>query len=106
MKKVSLDRGVRLLEATPRPPATDIERLVVAALKRGGAMDFRALVDRVASDLYHDELRHGGWAVDIGVFGRNLFVSDVVREIEAGNGLLWRIEDPDLARILLPPRLI
>jgi hypothetical protein len=77
--------------------------LVVAALKRGGAMDFRALVDRVASDLYHDELRHGGWAVDIGVFGKNLFVSDVVREIEAGNGLLWRIEEAPAGRTLGPP---
>lgn len=43
-------------------------------------------------------LRSGGWAVDIGIFGTNLFVPHVTRELEAGDGALWRLETPERER--------
>ena len=85
---------VRLLEAG-RPPMTPVERLAVSRLKREGAMPLPALAELVARDLYADALRHGAWVMDIGVFGRDAFVPDVARELEAANGILWEIETPD-----------
>jgi hypothetical protein len=65
-------------------------------------MPLGSLVERVASELYNEELRHGAWVLDIGLFGSSLFVPDVVSEIEARNGTLWRIDDPE--RIQPQPR--
>lgn len=83
---------VRLIEPLPRPTVTPIERLAVSSLKQEGAIPFRLLVERVASAVYFEELRNGAWILDLGLFGPRLFVRDVVREIEAGNGILWEIE--------------
>jgi hypothetical protein len=55
-------------------------------------MPFGTLVQRVARDLYVDEVRHSGWAVEIGVFGPVLFLPDAAREIEAADGALWQID--------------
>ena len=85
---------VRLLGDQGRSPGTPFEQLVVAALQRHGAMPFRALAVEVARDLYLDELRQGAWATDIGLLGDGLFVPEVAREVEAGNGRLWWIEGP------------
>lgn len=85
---------VRLVEAA-RPPVTPVEQLAVATLTRDGTMSFKRLVEQVALDLYREMLRSGGWAVDIGIFGTNLFVPDVARELEAGDGTLWRLETPE-----------
>lgn len=86
------DHIVRLIEPLARPTVTPIERLAVSSLKQEGAIPFRLLVERVASAVYFEELRKGAWVLDIGMFGARLFVRDVVREIEAGNGILWEIE--------------
>lgn len=67
---------------------------MVAKLKREGKIPFRVLVERVARDLYLDELRRGAWVVDIGLFGEALFVPEVVRELQAADGILWDIERP------------
>ncbi len=83
---------VRLIEPLPRPIITPIERLAVSSLKQEGAIPFQLLVEHVAFDLYREELRNGAWVLDIGLFGSRLFAPDVVREIEAGNGILWEIE--------------
>ncbi len=88
---------VRLLGDQGRSPATPFEQLVVAALQRRGALPLRALAVHVAKDLYLDELRNGTWAADIGLFGASLFVPEVAREVEAGNGGPWRIEGPAAA---------
>ena len=82
---------VRLVQPAPQPPATLIERTVVSTLKREAEMAFGPLVERVAAELYSAELRGGAWMVDLGLFGRSLFVPDVVRELEAGNEILWEI---------------
>jgi hypothetical protein len=77
---------------------TPVERLAVSTLRREGAMPLPALAKLVASDLYVDALRHGAWVIDIGVFGRDIFVPDVARELKAADGILWEIETPDGAR--------
>ncbi len=85
---------VRLVDAPPRPAATPVERLAVAALGREGALAYTTLVERVADRLYREELRMGLWAADIGLWGKGLFLTEIAREIDAAAGLLWRIEDP------------
>ncbi len=95
-----LERGgrtVRLAEPASRPPLTPVERLVVATLKRKGAISLDRLVEQVAFDLYREELRAGGWILDLGVFGSAPFVSDAARELEAGHGILWEIEAAERA---------
>ena len=83
--------GVRLLQPGSRPPVTPIEQAVVSALKHEVEMDFGTLVERVASELYFKEIRSGAWMLDLGLFGSGLFIPDVVRERQAGNGTLWEI---------------
>lgn len=85
---------VRLSEPALRQPATRVERLIVSTLKQEGVMAFDSLVKCVAHDLYRDALYNGGWVVDLGLFGRNLFFSEAASELEAGNGLLWQIDTP------------
>ena len=83
--------GVRLLQPGSRPPVTPIEQAMVSALKHEVEMDFGTLVERVASELYLKEIRSGAWMLDLGLFGSGLFIPDVVRELQAGNGTLWEI---------------
>jgi hypothetical protein len=91
-------RHVRLLESPARPPATAAEREAIATLRLAGTMPFLALVDRLAREAYGDALRGGAWAADIGLFGTALFVPEVARALEAGNGVLWAIETPGEVR--------
>jgi ABC-type sugar transport system ATPase subunit len=83
---------VRLIEPLPRPAATPIEKLTVSALSREGAIPLQSLVERVTSELYVEELSNGAWILDIGLFGKNLFIQDAVQEIKAGAGTLWQID--------------
>jgi hypothetical protein len=90
-KEPGLEPMVRLIEPLSRPFSTPIERLAISTLKLG-AVPLYLLVERVAADLYVEEIRNGAWVLDIGLFGSDLFVPDVAREIEAGNGTFWQIE--------------
>jgi hypothetical protein len=81
------------LEPCSRQPETPVERVTVSVLAGTGAMPLDRLVERVASELYREELHSGASVLDIGLFGSRLFVSDVIGEIEARNGTLWRIEN-------------
>ena len=85
---------LRLLEAS-RPPTTAAGRLAVGILRRQGRTSLAKLVGRVAQELYFDEMRHGGWTLDIGLYGPELFVPDAISEIRAGDGILWKIERPE-----------
>jgi hypothetical protein len=51
-------------------------------------------VNAVSADLYAEELRTGAGALDIGLFGSRLFSGDVIRELKAGDGILWKIGEP------------
>ena len=85
------DPSVRPLEPPRRSPVTPIERRLVSALKEAGTMSAANLVKRTAADLYEDELRSGAAAVDIGLLGERLFDRDIMRELYAGDGILWDI---------------
>ena len=90
-------RVVRLAEEAPRRPVTPVERLAVGWLAREGAMRFDLLAKQVAFQLYLDELGIGPWMLDLGLFGRDLFLPDVACELEAGDGILWTIGKPERA---------
>jgi hypothetical protein len=84
---------VRLVDAPLRSPETPIEHRLIAALKKTvGALSFATLVKTVAAELYDEELRKGAAVLDIGLFGNRLFSRDIVRELTAGEGILWVIE--------------
>jgi hypothetical protein len=73
-------------------PATPVEQRLIAALKEAGPVSFATLVKRVAADLYAEELGKGAGVLDIGLFGDRLFSREVVRELKAGDGILWEIK--------------
>jgi hypothetical protein len=79
------------LEPHSEEPVTSAERFAIAVLKAKGPQPFHRLVECVASELYREELRNGATTLDIGLFGSKLFVPDVVGELKARNGSLWRI---------------
>jgi hypothetical protein len=81
---------VRLIDSPLRLPATPIEQRLLAKLK-AGSVSFENLVQIVAADLYKEELRKGAGVLDIGLFGGRLFNSDIVRELKAADGILWKI---------------
>lgn len=95
---------IKLLEAS-RPPATPVERLAVEILRREGRTSIRKLVEHVARELYSAEVRNGAWALDIGLYGTELFVPDAVSELKSGDGILWKIEEPGGERDGLLPDL-
>jgi len=86
------DPNVRPIKPSLRQPATDIERLAVAALRQGSTTSLSSLVNRVARELYNEEVARGAGVLDIGLFGPKLFINDVAFELRAGNGILWDIE--------------
>ena len=85
---------IRLLKAS-RSPATTVERLSVEVLKREGRTSLAKLIERVAREVYFDEVRRGASALDIGLYGPDLFVAEVISELKAANGILWKIESPE-----------
>jgi hypothetical protein len=89
---VSLSAAVvQLIDSPRRLPATPIEQRLSSALKEAGPISLANLVKRVAAELYSDELRRGAGVLDIGLIGDRLFNRDIVRELNAGNGILWEI---------------
>ena len=83
---------VQLLDDSTSP-ATPVERATLRVLKETGETRLEPLVERVADELYREELRNGAWLVDLGLVGSRLFVPDVLRSLKAYNGSLWRIID-------------
>ena|SRR5215831_12055931 len=83
---------VTLLERPLREPVTSLERRVLQALSERGPLGIDALVAGIAGALYRDELRHGGWAAEIGFVGSAPFRADVRRAVEGATGILWAVE--------------
>ena len=75
-----------------RPARTETEKFVLQLLEESGPIGYDDLVSRLSSFLYKQEVKIGGWALDIGVFGASLFVSEARRELELGKGILWEID--------------
>jgi hypothetical protein len=67
------------LHLTVEPPANDAERLVKEIVDGGAVVDFEWLVERISDILYRAELRQGGGAVDIGIWGPAIFSQEAVR---------------------------
>ena len=80
------------LESSPQQPETPVERSATAMLRREGSLPFHVLINRVAVELYQKESAEGAWLLDLAETGSRLFVPDVRKEIESGNGRLWTIE--------------
>lgn len=85
------EHSVRLMEPPGRAPLTPVESRVISLLINDGTISFDRLVQRVADELYQEELRHGAGALDIGLFGSRLFHRDVVDALRGADGILWKI---------------
>ncbi len=72
-------------------PHGEIQHHLYAALGNG-PVPLDLLVERVSERLFHEELRRGGWAADIGVLGSGMYKSEIVDMVRALNGLTLRIE--------------
>jgi hypothetical protein len=83
---------VQPMNSPRRLPATPIEQRLSSALKETGPIALASLVKRVAAELYSDELRKGAGVLDIGLIGDRLFNRDIIRELNAGNGILWEVK--------------
>jgi len=75
-------------KATPRlkdagQARTDIERLVCWLLETEEPCIVSEMVQRIANEMYYDELKHGGWVADIGIFGPSLFRRDALAVVDA-----------------------
>jgi hypothetical protein len=79
------------MDMPQRPPVTAFEQRVISKLTETGPVSLTNLVKTVAGEVYAEELRRGSGVLDIGLFGSRLFSSDVVRELEGGDGVLWEI---------------
>ena len=51
------------------------------------------MVKRVAEEMYYDELRHGGWAADIGIWGPRLFERDAFVLLESMKDRCLAVEE-------------
>jgi hypothetical protein len=81
---------VRLRELPAGPPASEVQRLTMDILKKEREVDFSRLLPRIASKIYLDEV-HRAAAVDIGLLGPGLFLTEIAREIRGRDGELWEI---------------
>jgi hypothetical protein len=88
------NRKVRLSNLK-RSPRTQVERIAAAMLSHNQQIPLSELAEQLAESLYRDELRHGGWAVDVGLLGSSVFVADILQQLQAGDGDLWKIVDSD-----------
>ena len=88
------NRQVRLSRLN-RSARTPLEGIAAAMLSRNQQIPLGELAEQLAESLYRDELRHGGWAVDVGLLGSSVFVADVLQQLQAGDGDLWKIVDSD-----------
>lgn len=80
-------RNVRLVDSNCSAE-TRAGQITLARLSGKEEVPLRELAERLAEKLYRDELRHGGWAVDLGLLGPKVFSGAALHEIEAGNGVL------------------
>lgn len=80
------------IKAVSRPARMETEKFVLQLLADSGAVGYDDVVARLSAFLYKQEVKIGGWALDIGVFGASLFVSEARRELESGKGIFWEID--------------
>jgi hypothetical protein len=93
-KSSVINSSVRLTHSN-RSPQTRVEHIAAAMLSHKDQIPLSELVEQLAETLYRDELRYGGWAVDVGLVGSSVFVADALQELRAGDGDLWKISEED-----------
>lgn len=82
-----------VLRALPprRPPQTPLESRALSRLHQSGQESLSRLAVELAREVYAEELRGGGWVLDIGLYGPELFLDEVLAELRAADGILWEI---------------
>ena len=83
--------SVQLIQHGGRLPQTAIESEIMSVLRDEVAISYQQLVRQVADRLYHEELRCGAGASDIGLFGSRIFDREVNAALKGGAGELWDI---------------
>lgn len=78
-----------------RSARTPLEGIAAAMLSRNQQIPLCELAEQLAESLYRDELRHGGWAVDVGLLGSSVFDAAALQQLQPGAGDLWKIVDSD-----------
>lgn len=84
---------VQLIQSPARTAERPVERMIVDLLDCEGPMNCAEIVERVAKQIYRDELRCGAAVLDVGLFGAKLFESEVVAALKTGVGVLWTVEE-------------
>jgi hypothetical protein len=87
-RKVGLSR----LYSSARTP---VDGIAAAMLSRNQQIPLCEFAAQLAERLYRDELRHGGWVVDIGLLGSSVSVDVALQQLQTGDGDLWKIVDSD-----------
>ncbi|HXG53617.1 MAG TPA: hypothetical protein VNN77_19625 [candidate division Zixibacteria bacterium] len=82
---------VYALAPSARLPVTDSEEFLAALLAKEKRLPYEKVLLSLADSLYRRELRAGGWAADVGVFGRRLFLAEARRVVERAKGELWEV---------------
>jgi hypothetical protein len=96
-EKLAIDREnprdliVRLGDSSQQP-TTLVDRQIVAVLEQETPIPLHLLVQRVADELYREELDDGAWVLELGMFGSTLFIPEVFNAIKSGDGIFWQIE--------------
>ena len=93
-KSAMSNRKVRRTNSN-RSPQTRVEQVAAAMLSHKDQIPLSELAEQLAESLYRDELRYGGWAVDVGLLGSSVFIADALQELQAGDGDLWKIVKSD-----------
>jgi hypothetical protein len=83
---------VQLIHSPARAAKTPVERMIVDLLDREGPKSGAEIVERIAKQIYREELRCGAAALDVGLFGAILFESEVVAALKTGVGVLWIVD--------------
>ena len=83
---------IRLMTARRRDAAGEAELFVAGLLSAKNESSYADVIKALADFIYFKELNKGAWLLDIGLFGRSLFVSEARRELESGKRILWEID--------------
>jgi hypothetical protein len=88
------NRKVRLSRLN-RSARTPFAGIAAAMLNHNQQIPLCELADQLAESLYRDELRHGGWVVDVGLLGSSVFVADALQQLQGDDADLWKIVHSD-----------
>ena len=94
IRRKNSTRQIVRLDRPTRAPESAVELLATSILQSESSLPLQRLVERIADELYRHELSYA-WVLDIGILGSRVFAPGVAKEIERGDGSLWKIEKPE-----------